>query len=185
MVWTCKENARKQTATENFRMGPRGNEKKGKTQIRWTDGVRRSMTNHGLTRGYWRQRQMAKLSFGWRKTTVEGENIWWWYIYTWKVNGNSKKDHRCCHYWLVYNFSLQIPNLMHTSSRHEEYHERVATHNSTMCVLASDPHIHISAELVLRQFLSDVISVRSIHCHVMPYARWIKSGGITASPIPT
>jgi hypothetical protein len=28
MVWTCKENARKQTATENFR---------------------RSMTNHGLT----------------------------------------------------------------------------------------------------------------------------------------
>jgi hypothetical protein len=31
--WTCKENARKQTtATENFRMGTRGNAKKGKTQ---------------------------------------------------------------------------------------------------------------------------------------------------------
>jgi hypothetical protein len=32
MVWTCKENVRKQTATENFRMGTRGNAKKGKTQ---------------------------------------------------------------------------------------------------------------------------------------------------------
>jgi hypothetical protein len=32
MVWTCKENARKQTATENFIMGTRGNVKKGKTQ---------------------------------------------------------------------------------------------------------------------------------------------------------
>jgi hypothetical protein len=32
MVCTCKENARKQTATENFRMGTRGNVKKGKTQ---------------------------------------------------------------------------------------------------------------------------------------------------------
>jgi hypothetical protein len=32
MVWTCKENARKQTATENFRMGTTGNAKKWKTQ---------------------------------------------------------------------------------------------------------------------------------------------------------
>jgi hypothetical protein len=32
MVWTCKENARKQTAMENFRMVARGNAKKGKTQ---------------------------------------------------------------------------------------------------------------------------------------------------------
>jgi hypothetical protein len=32
MGWTCKENARKQTATENFRMGNIGNEKKGKIQ---------------------------------------------------------------------------------------------------------------------------------------------------------
>jgi hypothetical protein len=57
MVWTCKENARKQTATENFRMGTRGNAKKGKTQ-------RRSMTNHGLTEEDTRdKRQMAKLSF--------------------------------------------------------------------------------------------------------------------------
>jgi hypothetical protein len=32
MIWTCKENARKQTATESLRMGTRGNAKKGKTQ---------------------------------------------------------------------------------------------------------------------------------------------------------
>jgi hypothetical protein len=32
MVGTCKENPRKQTPTENFRMGTRGNTKKGKTQ---------------------------------------------------------------------------------------------------------------------------------------------------------
>jgi hypothetical protein len=57
MVWTCKENARKQTATENFGMGTRGNAKKRKTQReidRW------NKTNHGLRR----KRQMAKLSFG-------------------------------------------------------------------------------------------------------------------------
>jgi hypothetical protein len=50
MVWTCKENARKQAATANFRMGTRRNAKKGKTQREmdrwsktehdkpWTDG---------------------------------------------------------------------------------------------------------------------------------------------------
>jgi hypothetical protein len=46
MVRTCKENARKQTATESLRMGTRGNAKKGKTQRemdRW------SKTNYGLT----------------------------------------------------------------------------------------------------------------------------------------
>jgi hypothetical protein len=32
MVWTCKENARKQIATENFGMGTTGNAKKGKIQ---------------------------------------------------------------------------------------------------------------------------------------------------------
>jgi hypothetical protein len=32
MVRTCKENARKQTVTENFKMGTRENAKKGKTQ---------------------------------------------------------------------------------------------------------------------------------------------------------
>jgi hypothetical protein len=32
MVWTCKEIARKQTATENFGMVTRGNAKKRKTQ---------------------------------------------------------------------------------------------------------------------------------------------------------
>jgi Zn-dependent M16 (insulinase) family peptidase len=31
MVRTCKENAKKQTATEGLRMGTRGNTKKGKT----------------------------------------------------------------------------------------------------------------------------------------------------------
>jgi hypothetical protein len=49
MVWTCKENARKQTATENFRMRTRGNVKKGKTQREMVDGVKWNMTNHGLT----------------------------------------------------------------------------------------------------------------------------------------
>jgi hypothetical protein len=39
MIWTCKENARKQTATESFIMGTRGKAKEGKTQIemdRWS-----------------------------------------------------------------------------------------------------------------------------------------------------
>jgi hypothetical protein len=49
MVWTRKENARKQNATENFGMGTRGNMSKGRPKERWIDGVRRSMTNHGLT----------------------------------------------------------------------------------------------------------------------------------------
>jgi hypothetical protein len=41
MVWTCKENARKQTATENFRMETRGKVKKGKTQ-RGMDGWKKA-----------------------------------------------------------------------------------------------------------------------------------------------
>jgi hypothetical protein len=49
MVWTYKENARKQTATEHFRMRTRGNAKKKRPKGRWIDGVRRSMINHGLT----------------------------------------------------------------------------------------------------------------------------------------
>jgi hypothetical protein len=49
MVWTCKENARKLTATESLSIGTRGNAKKGRPKERWIDGVRRSMTNHGLT----------------------------------------------------------------------------------------------------------------------------------------
>jgi hypothetical protein len=48
MVWIYKENTRKLAVTENFRIGTRGNAKKGKTQ-REMDGVRRNMTNHGLT----------------------------------------------------------------------------------------------------------------------------------------
>jgi hypothetical protein len=59
MVWTCKDNARKQTATENLRMGTRGNAKKGKTQ-REMDGVRRSMTNHGLTEEDTRDRDRSR-----------------------------------------------------------------------------------------------------------------------------
>jgi hypothetical protein len=34
--------------TESFRMGTRGNAKKRRPKERWIDGVRRSMTNHGL-----------------------------------------------------------------------------------------------------------------------------------------
>jgi hypothetical protein len=48
MIWTRKENARKYIATENPRMGKRGNMNEGKTQ-RKTDGRRRNATNHGLT----------------------------------------------------------------------------------------------------------------------------------------
>jgi hypothetical protein len=64
MVWTYKENTRKLAVTETFRIGTSGNAKKGKTQ-REMDGVRRNMTNHGLTEedtteiGY-----MERLSFG-------------------------------------------------------------------------------------------------------------------------
>jgi hypothetical protein len=65
MVLACKQNARKQTATEHFIMGTTGNAKNGKTQRemdRW------SKTEHDKPwtdrRGYYRQRQMAKLSFG-------------------------------------------------------------------------------------------------------------------------
>jgi hypothetical protein len=52
MVWTCKENGRKQTAMENFRMETRGYVKKWKTQRKmdgWMGGGRWSMTNHRLT----------------------------------------------------------------------------------------------------------------------------------------
>jgi hypothetical protein len=49
MVLTCKENARKQTATENFRMGPEGKRRRGRNKERWIGGVRWSVTNHGLT----------------------------------------------------------------------------------------------------------------------------------------
>jgi hypothetical protein len=36
------------TATENFRIGTRGNAKKERPKERWIGGVRRSMTNHEL-----------------------------------------------------------------------------------------------------------------------------------------
>jgi hypothetical protein len=63
--WFGHENARKQTATENFRMGTRRNAKKGKTQ-REIDKCSKTEHDKPWTdrRGYWRQRQMAKLSFG-------------------------------------------------------------------------------------------------------------------------
>jgi hypothetical protein len=51
--------------------GPEGTRRRGKPKERWIDGVRRSMTNHGLTEEDTRDRQMAKLSFGRRKATVE------------------------------------------------------------------------------------------------------------------
>jgi hypothetical protein len=65
MIWTCKQNAKKQTETENFRMGTRGNAKKEKTQRemdRWSKTEHDKPWTDG--RGYYRQRQMAKLSFG-------------------------------------------------------------------------------------------------------------------------
>jgi hypothetical protein len=37
-------------------MGTRGNVKKGKPKERWIDGVRRNMTNHGLTEEDTRER---------------------------------------------------------------------------------------------------------------------------------
>jgi hypothetical protein len=65
MVWTRKENARKQTATENFRMGTKGTRRKGRPKERWIDGVRRSMTNHELTEGGTRDRdRWRNLVFG-------------------------------------------------------------------------------------------------------------------------
>jgi hypothetical protein len=53
MVWKSKENARKQVATDNPRMRTRGNTKEGRPKERWMDGwmdgLRPSMTKHGLT----------------------------------------------------------------------------------------------------------------------------------------
>jgi hypothetical protein len=43
---------------------PEETRRRGRPKERWTDGVRRSMTNHGLTEEDTRDRQMAKLSFG-------------------------------------------------------------------------------------------------------------------------
>jgi hypothetical protein len=48
MVWACKENARKQTATDNPGMGTNGNMKEEKPQ-RQTDGIRRNTANNGWT----------------------------------------------------------------------------------------------------------------------------------------
>jgi len=44
MVWTRKENARKQIVMGNPRMGTRGYTK-GRPKERWTNGVGRSVTN--------------------------------------------------------------------------------------------------------------------------------------------
>jgi hypothetical protein len=40
---------------------PEGTRRRGRPKERWIDGVRRSMTNHGLTEEDTRDRQMAKL----------------------------------------------------------------------------------------------------------------------------
>jgi hypothetical protein len=50
MVWACKENARKQTATENFEWEPEGKRRKRRPKERWMDEVRRSMTAEEDTR---------------------------------------------------------------------------------------------------------------------------------------
>jgi hypothetical protein len=47
MVWTCKEYARKQTATEHFYNENQWEREEGDDPKR--DGVRRNTTNHGLT----------------------------------------------------------------------------------------------------------------------------------------
>jgi hypothetical protein len=49
MIWTHNENVRKQIATEDPRMGTEGKTKERRSKQRWTDGVRWSRTNHGLT----------------------------------------------------------------------------------------------------------------------------------------
>jgi hypothetical protein len=43
---------------------PEGTRRRGRPKERWIDGVRRSMTNNGLTEEDTRDRDMAKLSFG-------------------------------------------------------------------------------------------------------------------------
>jgi hypothetical protein len=76
MVWICKENARKQAATESLRMGTRGNTKKGKTQREMIDGVRRSMTNHGLTEQDTRDRdRWRNLVLGEGKPLQSGQTL--------------------------------------------------------------------------------------------------------------
>jgi hypothetical protein len=76
MVWTCKENARKQTAMEKIRMGTRGSAKRRKTQERWIDGVRRSMTNYGLTEEDTRDRdRWRKLVSGEGKPLKSGQTL--------------------------------------------------------------------------------------------------------------
>jgi hypothetical protein len=47
--WTCEENSRKQTATENLEWEPERTRRMGRPKERWIDGVRQSMTNHGMT----------------------------------------------------------------------------------------------------------------------------------------
>jgi hypothetical protein len=65
MVLTCKENARKQTTTENFRVGTSGKAKKGKIQ-REMDGWSKTERDKPWTdrSGHQRQIHMEKLSFG-------------------------------------------------------------------------------------------------------------------------
>jgi hypothetical protein len=64
------------TSIANFKMGTRGNARKGKAKERWIDGVRRSMTNHGLTVEDTRDRdRWRNLVLGEGKTTVEWTNL--------------------------------------------------------------------------------------------------------------
>jgi hypothetical protein len=79
---------------------PDGTQRRGRPKERWTDGVRRSMTNHGLTEEDTKiQRQMAKLSFGWRKTTVEWTNLRWWWWDEGSKEIRKRKNHEGWRQW--------------------------------------------------------------------------------------
>jgi hypothetical protein len=71
-----KENTRKQTATENFRMGARGNAKKWKTQRQMYRWSKTGMTNHGLTEEDTRDRGRWKnLVLGEGKSLYSGQTL--------------------------------------------------------------------------------------------------------------
>jgi hypothetical protein len=64
MVWTCKENARKQTTTENFRMGTRKKAKKGKNKREMAGWSKTEHDKSWTDRRYQIHRHMVKLDFG-------------------------------------------------------------------------------------------------------------------------
>jgi hypothetical protein len=56
-------------------MGTEGKTKERRSKQRWTDGVRWSRTNHGLTEEGARDRDTEKLSFGEGKPLYTGQII--------------------------------------------------------------------------------------------------------------